>query len=78
MTRAQVKHVFDLLLAEYQGTESEVIVHAIVVLNACGKSFEGAAVFDAASGLLVVDGHVFIRAEQVAAIDARSVTATTS
>jgi hypothetical protein len=76
MTRQQVRSVFDKLLADYVDHESEVVVDAVIYLNSIGKTFEGTCIYDAASGLLVIDHCTYVRCEQISALLVREVRTT--
>jgi hypothetical protein len=78
MTQRQVKAIFDQLRANYQDAESEVMVDMIVYLNSVGAAFSGPTSYDASTGLLMMNGNTWIRAEQISALSVREVRETTS
>jgi hypothetical protein len=76
MTRAQVKHIFDSLLGDYAGSESEVmVVDSTIFLNSVGAAFRGPSTYDSSTGLLMMNGNTWVRAEQIAALQVHEVRA---
>jgi hypothetical protein len=68
VTRQQVKHIFDQLLADYVGAKSEVMVDMIVYLNSVGPAFSDPTTYDTSTGLLMISGNTYVRVEQVSAL----------